>query len=93
MEKVEAKVELNIKKHIWFYSTFVVIQLLGLWLVVSVGYDRNLQMMAMFITTIFYMFWGLLHQYLHHHLSFKIVSEYVLMGSLGLVVSIFLFSV
>lgn len=93
LEKVEAKVESNIKKHIWFYSSFVAIQLLGLGLVLGVAYDKHLQMMAMFITTFFYMFWALLHQYIHHHLNAKIVTEYVLMGSLGLVVSLFVFSV
>jgi hypothetical protein len=93
IEKIEAKVESNIKKHIWFYGSFVAIQLLGLWLVLTVSYDKHLQLMAMFITTVFYMFWALLHQYLHHHLSPRIVTEYVLTGSFGLVVSIFLFGV
>jgi hypothetical protein len=93
LEKVEAKVESNVKKHIWFYGSFIAIQLLGLWLVLVVSYDKHLQLMAMVITTIFYFFWGLFHQYLHHQLTPKIVTEYALMGSLGLVVSLFIFSV
>jgi len=79
------------KKHFWYYFSFVALQLLGLWLVMALSFDRQLQLTAIFATTVFYLFWALLHQYVHHHLSPKIVTEYVLMGSLGLTVSLVLF--
>lgn len=82
----------NVGKHIWYYGSFIAIQLLGLALVLSTAYDKQLQMMTMFITTFFYIFWSLLHQHMHHHLNAKIVTEYVLMGSLGITISLLFFN-
>ncbi len=82
---------LRAKKHAWFYLSFLAIQLLGLWLVLLVAYDKQLQMMTVFITTIFYLLWCLAHQYIHHHLSLKIAAEYILVGALGMTVSLVLF--
>ncbi len=79
------------KKHLWFYLSFAAIQVLGLWLILLVAYDKQLQMMTIFITTVFYLLWCLAHQYIHHHLNLKIVTEYILIGSLGLTVLLVLF--
>jgi hypothetical protein len=81
----------GIKKHFWFYISFAAIQLLGLALILLVSYDKQLQMTAILMTTMFYVFWGLLHQHLHHHLNAKIVTEYILIGGLGVTISFIIF--
>ncbi len=81
----------NAKKHLWYYVSFAIIQLLGLLLVLLVAYDKQLQLMAIFITTIFYILWSLAHQYIHHHLNVKIATEYILIGALGLTISFVFF--
>lgn len=79
----------HIKKHLWYYTSFIVIQLLGLWLVLLTAHDKDLQLAVIAFTSIYYIFWALAHQYFHHHLTPKIITEYVLMGSLGMTVALF----
>lgn len=80
------------KKHFWFYLSFLVFQIIGYFLVVYTAYDKHIQLSILYITTVFYIFWSLLHQYIHHHINAKIVVEYVLVGFLGLSLSLFLFN-
>lgn len=47
-------------------------------------------MLAVVITSLFYVGWGILHHFVHHDLNAKIVVEYVLIGSLGMTVVLFI---
>jgi len=84
---------IRIKKHIWYYCSFITIQVIGFLLVLLAASNKQIQMSAIFLTTACYIIWALTHQYLHHSLTAKIAAEYVLVGGLGLTVSLFLFNV
>ena len=81
----------HMKQHFWYYFSFVVIQLLGFGLILLTASNRDVQRMMIIGTTCLYAFWALMHQYFHHHLTPKIVVEYMLIGTLGLIVSLFFF--
>ena len=83
----------RLKKHFWYYLSLTIILTLGLVLIVLTAYDKQLQMMVIVMTTIIYVAWSLLHHYLHHSLTVKIVIEYILIASLGLTLSLFLFNI
>jgi|GEM_PF-2450415 len=81
----------RIKKHIWYYSSLIVLQAMGLWLMLLLSFDKQLQIRALFLTTGAYLFWALLHQQLHHSLHPKIVMEYIFVGGIGLAISLLVF--
>jgi len=82
----------RIKKHFWYYAFFLILQFFGFILVVFTAANKQLQIFALVVTTAIYIAWALLHQQLHHSLTKKIVVEYVLVGVLGLTISLFLFN-
>ncbi|HZE87554.1 MAG TPA: hypothetical protein VE090_05120 [Methylomirabilota bacterium] len=77
------------KKHLWYYTSFILGELIGLVLLFFFAYDKTLQLLVLFFMTGFYVFWALLHHYFHHDITAKIVIEYVLIGILGMVVVFF----
>lgn len=79
-------------KHVLYYAVFIGCEFMGLLLLLFTAGEKNLQLLVVLSMTLFYIFWTIMHQYIHHHLMFKIVVEYVLIGSLGLVLSWFLFT-
>jgi hypothetical protein len=81
----------NFKKHHWFYISFVLIQIVGGLLVYVSSFDKKVQLTAVFLLTVLSVFWSLMHQHIHHHLSSKIVLEYVLMGGIGIVFAFIFF--
>jgi hypothetical protein len=84
----------HLRKHIVYYIAFSLVQLLGLVLVLKAAGDEELQMIAIFATTVFYFAFAIMHHILDHDLTKKIVIEYALalIGCLGLAVSLFLFT-
>jgi hypothetical protein len=80
------------KKHFWYYASLIAILLLGLFLIVLNGQNKQMQMLTIVILAVAYLFWSLLHQYLHHRLHVKIVVESILIASLGIAVSLLLFN-
>ncbi|MCL5438416.1 MAG: hypothetical protein M1268_00320 [Patescibacteria group bacterium] len=80
----------NIKKHLGYYISLISLLLLGIFAVSQVSYDKRFQMAVIIITTFFYVIWGILHHKLHHNLNTKIVIEYILIGSLGLTIILFI---
>ncbi len=82
----------NLKKHIRYYIAFTFVQGLGLILVLLSRGNRQIQLVAILGTTIFYFIFAVMHHYLNHDLSAKIVVEYALMGCLGLAISLVGFS-
>lgn len=79
-----------IKKHTGYYLSLLLILALGIFLAMQLSYDRKLQMSIILLTSIFYVGFGILHHFIHHDLTAKIVIEYILIGSLGVTVILFL---
>lgn len=78
------------QRHIGYYLLLLLILIMGALLITQNQYGKNFQMVAAAMTTFCYIIWGIVHHYLHHDISAKIVIEYVLMGSVGLTVIFFL---
>ncbi len=79
-----------IKVDIEYYISLSLILFAGLLLAYYVGYDRQLQLLIIIDTVFLYIGWGILHHHINHDLTSKIVIEYVLMGSFGLTIMMFL---
>ncbi|HSA84343.1 MAG TPA: hypothetical protein VLF20_05685 [Patescibacteria group bacterium] len=77
------------RKHIWYYLVFITVELSCLFAVMSVSSDLILKRAIVCFMAVFYIVWAILHHWLHHSLSKKIVIEYVLIGLLGVVVVLF----
>ncbi len=77
-------------KHIEYYLSLITILILGAFLVVAVSPNKNLQMFIVFLTTLFYVFFGIFHHLINHDLNNKIVIEYVIIGAFGLSIVFFL---
>lgn len=81
---------LRVKKHWGYYLSLLGILFLGIFLAIQASPDRQLQMLTVILTTFFYVAWGILHHFLNHDLTVKIVIEYLLIGSLGMAIILFL---
>jgi hypothetical protein len=79
----------KIRKHSWYYGALVVLQVTGLVLVFLSASDKSLQLTFMLLTAALYIFWSLLHQFIHHTLTAKIAAEYVLFGLFGIAITYF----
>ena len=80
----------RIKMHIGYYISLVVILGFGFLLVSLFSPNRELQTVVVTLTTLFYISWGIIHHLINHDLHTKIVVEYVLIGSLGLTIILFI---
>jgi len=80
----------KMKKHFWYYFTFVCLEISGVGAIFLLATDKYLQMVVFFLMVFFYIAWSIFHHYLHHNLTFKIFLEYVLVGALGEAVIFFL---
>ncbi len=83
----------DLRKHIWYYSSTLIIFGLGLTLIVLNNHDNKLQALIITMTATCYFIWSLLHHYVHHELHVRLVIEYILIACLGVVLSLYLFSV
>lgn len=81
---------INIKKHFYYYLSLLGIVFLGVLLALQVSYDRRLQALIVVIMTFFYVLWATLHHLINHDLTTKIMVEYILIGSLGMTIVLFL---
>lgn len=80
----------RVKAHLGYYSVFLLMACLGFYLLlVNVGSEQG-RVTIVVLLAFFYVVWGLLHHYIHHDISTKIVLEYVLVGALGISVIFFL---
>ena len=77
------------KNHLGHYISLFAVFAVALFFIVSVP-DKQTQVLIASFAAFFYVFWGIFHHALHHDLSAKIVVEYVLIGSLGLALILFL---
>ncbi len=83
----------DIRKHIWYYSSTLLIFGLGLALITLNSQSSKLQALIITMTATCYFIWSLLHHYVHHELHVRLVIEYILIACLGVVLSLYLFSV
>jgi len=82
----------NFKSHLWYYTIAIAIFVAGLVLVMSVSYSSKLQSLFVVMVAVLYFMWSLIHHYVHHELHTKVVVEYALMASLGVILSMLLFN-
>ena len=75
--------------HFRYTVSLAVILLLSIFLVTQLAYDKQLQVLVVILTSIFYVAWGIIHHIIHHDLSIKIVVEYTIIGSLGMSIILF----
>ena len=80
----------KLSKHWAYYTSLILIFTLGFFLMSISSSNRQLQMGIVVFIALSYVLWGILHHLLNHDLSSKIVIEYVLIGSFGLAVVLFL---
>jgi hypothetical protein len=80
----------RIKLHLGYYISLIGILAFGFLLVSLLAPNRGLQILLAAITTLLYVFWGIVHHLINHDLHAKIVVEYVLIGVLGLTMIIFI---
>lgn len=79
----------RIKKHLEYYLSFIGIQMIGGLLILMNSQNRSVEIMLVLLMTTIYTSWSIIHQYIHHNLSTRVVFEYILMGGVGL--SLFFF--
>lgn len=80
----------EVKDHIGYYVSLCFILVLSGILTLHFSSDRGLQMLTVVVTAIFYVLIGIVHHKENHDLTAKIVVEYVLIASLGMVMVSFL---
>jgi len=78
------------KKHITYYLSLLGILTSGLILVFLAAPNIRLQITLVFLTIIFYVVWGLLHQFINHELTARIMIEYTFIGLLGASIMFFM---
>lgn len=76
------------KKHISYYLSLLAILLLGFLFIVLTANIPQMQTIAILMTTFFYVVWGIIHHVIHHDTTVKVVIEYVLIGALGIVLTL-----
>lgn len=79
-------------KHTGYYLSLIIILILGFLLVHTSYLNRSFQIGVVIATTFFYVLWGITHHLINHDLNFKIVIEYILIGTFGLAIIFFLLS-
>lgn len=77
-------------KHGHYYIALFLILVSGGVGVLLSSSNRAIEISFVVLTSLSYVFWGILHHALHHDTSAKIVIEYVLMGSLGMAILLFI---
>ena len=77
------------KKHTGYYLSLSIILLLGLILIIVSSPNIRFQSVILLLTVVFYILWGLLHHFINHELTSKIMIEYALIGLLGISILFF----
>ena len=80
----------KLKKHFGYYLSLLSILLLGLVLILLASPNIKLQSLVVLLTVFFYVLWGVLHHFINHELTLRIMVEYVLIGALGISVIFFM---
>ncbi|MBI2031343.1 MAG: hypothetical protein HYT08_01890 [Candidatus Levybacteria bacterium] len=80
----------KINRHTEYYLALATILALGLFLVVVAAPNKNLQMLIVLLTTLFYAGFGIFHHMVNHDLNGKIVLEYFIIAGFGIAAVFFL---
>jgi hypothetical protein len=80
----------HIKTHGHYHISLLLILILGSILAYYSRDNKQFEMMILVGLSFLYVLWGVFHHYTIHDLTPKIVVEYTIMASLGLVVALFL---
>ncbi len=72
-----------------YYLSLGIILGLGLAFVMLASPNKNLQLILIVLTTLFYVLFGIVHHFINHDVSFAIVLEYLLIGALGISILFF----
>lgn len=83
----------KIKRHFWYHFSLFWVLFICLMFAYVLSYDKQLQLLSLLAATGFYIVWGIVHQHIHHHLTPKIMVEYIVIGSLGFAITVLLFQV
>lgn len=75
-------------RHIPHYAVLLTIFLLVFLSRLFLAFDERLMLTTLFLVAFLYVAWGILHHLLEHDLGVKIVIEYILIGSLFMLLSI-----
>lgn len=81
----------NLRKHLKYYAALIIMQVIGFFVMLSLTGNREFQITVIITSGIGYAVWAILHQYLEHSLTTKIVVEYVVFGAFGIVASLLFF--
>lgn len=81
----------NLLKHLKYYAALLLMQIVGFFVLLSFSGNKEFQVAIIIITSIGYVVWAILHQYLEHSLTTKIVVEYIVFGTFGTVASLLFF--
>ena len=80
-------------KHLFYYIFSIAILCIGLFLILINNHDNKMQALFIAMTATCYVLWSMVHHYVHHELHPRVVVEYLLIASLGIVLSLYLFNV
>ncbi|OGH37525.1 MAG: hypothetical protein A3B44_02945 [Candidatus Levybacteria bacterium RIFCSPLOWO2_01_FULL_38_21] len=72
-----------------YYISLIFILSLGLFFIILASPNKNLQLILVLLTTLFYIVFGLAHHLINHDLNIKVVVQYVIIGALGVTVIFF----
>lgn len=78
----------RIFKDLAHYLSLLGIFLAGIVSFVFFSYDEGFQIAVVIATAIAYVFWGLIHHFLHRDLYFSVIVEYVAVALLGMVIAL-----
>ena len=72
-----------------YYISLIFILSLGLFFIILAAPNKNLQLILVLLTTLFYILFGTVHHLINHDLNTKVVIQYVIIGALGVTVVFF----
>jgi hypothetical protein len=84
-------IQKHLQHHGHYHLALFLILLLGVVFAYYAREDKQIEMIILISIASIYMLFGIIHHYLMHDLSAKIVIEYIAMGSLGIAVAFFVF--
>lgn len=72
-----------------YYISLIVFLGLGVLFVSLASPNKNLQLILIALTTVFYIIFGIVHHLMNHDISVSIVLEYLIIGVLGISILFF----
>lgn len=72
--------------HIYHYLVLLIIFIVVILSRIFYGFDKNLLIQVIYIIAFIYVGWGIIHHFLEHDLTFKIVVEYILIAAVAMLI-------